>query len=328
MSLLNNAEFEFNILDVKAKSKSMLKNKKKILFSYSGGKDSDIMLNLFERFDLIKKVTIIFFDTGLEWNAQIKHIEEMKLKGFDINIIKAYKPVSLCAKQYGQPFINKYVSEMLERLQKHKFNFKMDGSRKYNKLILLYPKCLVGLRWWCNYYGSKFDKNLKNQKDYKSPRSSSFNIDRNKNLKNFLLKYGLPFKVSGKCCYYAKKMTSHKFEKQFKPELIIHGVRKSEGGIRARIYKNCFVENKKLYMPLFWWNNKQIQIYKDKYNIKLSECYAKYGLKRTGCAGCPFGKNLDFEREQLKKFEPNLSLGIENIFKSTYEWTEKYNNYK
>jgi len=43
-------ELEFNILDVESKAKSILKDKKRILFGYSGGKDSDIMLDLFNKF--------------------------------------------------------------------------------------------------------------------------------------------------------------------------------------------------------------------------------------------------------------------------------------
>lgn len=328
MKAIDKAKLEFNILDVKSKATSILKNKKNILFSYSGGKDSDIMLDLFKRLNLLNNVTIVFFDTGIEWEAQKKHILEVKEKGFKIEMIRAYKPVSLCSKQYGQPFINKYVSDMLERLQRHNFKFQTDGKLNYDELILKYPKCLSGLRWWSNYYGSKYDKNIKNQKDYDSPEKSSFNIARNKNLKEFLLKFGLPFKVTNKCCHYAKKMTSKKFEKSKNFDLVIHGVRKSEGGIRARIYKNCYNESKQLYMPIFWWDNDLMRDYKNTYDVNLSKCYSEYNLKRTGCAGCPLGKNLEFERKQLKLYEPNLSKGVENIFKDTYLWTEKYRKFK
>lgn len=321
-------KLKFDILDVEAKAKSILKKKKRILFSYSGGKDSDILLDLFKKLNLLNNVKIVFFDTGIEWNAQKKHILKRIDEGFNIEIIRAFKPVSLCSKQYGEPFVSKYVSEMLSRLQKHNFDFQNDGKLTYPELIIKFPKCLGGLRWWCNYYGSKYDTNNKNKENYGGSFKSSFNIARNKYLKEFLIKYGLPFKVTNKCCHYSKKMTSHKFEKEYQPDLIIHGVRKAEGGIRSKKYKACFLSNKNLYMPIFWWNNQQMDKYKKEFNIKLSDCYEIYNLKRTGCAGCPFGRELNFERKQLKKYEPNLSLGVENIFKNTYLWSEKYNKFK
>ena len=310
--------------------KYVSEGRKNILVSYSGGADSDIMLYLFKKSNLLDKVTFVFFDTGIEFRATKEHIaNKIFHEGLNITMIRSFKPVSLCVKQYGQPFINKYVSEMLLRLQRHNFNFKDHGPLNYEQLIKLYPRCLVGIRWFSNYYGSIYDPNEKNKLDYGGTNRSNFNISRNKNLREYLIKNGLNFKVSSKCCTYAKKKTSHNFELKFKPDLIINGIRKSEGGIRARKYKRCFTINETgkpdLWLPLLHWKDDFKEQYKKYNNIKFSDCYEVYGLKRTGCAGCPFSQNLQYERNILKKYEPNLSIAIENIFKDTYKATEDYN---
>ncbi len=316
---------EFYLVDTEAKLKSVLfQNKdKNIICSYSGGKDSDMMLNVISKIDVDKKVQFVFFDTGLEYEATKRHIQEQIAKGYNIKIERAYRTIPLTIKSEGQPFISKYNSEMLSRLQRHIFDFQNDGKLSYPELILKYPKCVGALKWWCDFYGSEYDVT--------NSVGSSFNIKRNRLLKEFLIEFGLPFKVSSRCCYYAKKMTSHTFEKKNKVELILTGIRKAEGGIRSKAYKNCFVNREdtgvSLYMPLFWWSEVDVVNYLENNSVELSDCYTKYGLKRTGCAGCPFGKNMNFEREVVKKYEPNLSKAVEFLFKDSYIWTNKYREF-
>ena len=58
-----------------------------------------------------------------------------------------------------------------------------------------------------------------------------------------------------------------------------------------------------------------------------SRCYTEYGLKRTGCAGCPFGKDFEFELEVIQKYEPKLYKAVNNIFGDSYEYTRKYREF-
>jgi len=100
----------------------------------------------------------------------------------------------------------------------------------------------------------------------------------------------------------------------------------------GRAYKNCFVSKKSysydMYFPLFWWTKDEKALFDKELNIKHSSCYEEYGLKRTGCAGCPFGRNFEQELEIIQEYEPKLYKGINNIFSPSYEWTRKYNEYK
>lgn len=279
--------------------------------SISGGADSDVMLDIIWRCDKDNKVTYVWFDTGLEYQATKDHLKELENK-YNITILpyRAIKPIPTTCKQYGQPFMSKYASDMIQRLQRH--NFKWE-DRPFEELIKEYPKCKGGLLWWCN------------QNNFRS-----FNISYNKYLKEFMVANPPTFKISNKCCQYAKKDVVHKLIKEDKYDLHIVGVRKAEGGIRSTAYKSCFSENTSSaddYRPLFWYKNEDKDDYVATYAIEHSKCYTEYGLRRTGCAGCPFGKDFEFELEVIEKYEPKLFVAVNNIFGDSYEYTRKYREF-
>ena len=51
-------------------------------------------------------------------------------------------------------------------------------------------------------------------------------------------------------------------------------------------------------------------------------------MDRTGCAGCPFGRDFEKELEIIKKYEPQLYKAVTNIFGDSYEYTRKYRKFK
>ena len=106
----------------------------------------------------------------------------------------------------------------------------------------------------------------------------------------------------------------------------IFGVRKAEGGIRTTTYKSCFSEDNGYdsYRPLFWYTDSDKIDYENAYDIKHSDCYTVYRLKRTGCCGCPFGRNFEFELEVIKKYEPKLYKAVNNIFCDSIAYTRAY----
>ena len=95
-------------------------------------------------------------------------------------------------------------------------------------------------------------------------------------------------------------------------------------------YKNCFTENEGEcddYRPLFWYMNEDKEDYENYYGVTHSDCYTKYGLKRTGCAGCPFNRNFEEELDIIKTYEPKLFKAVNNIFGDSYEYTRKYKEF-
>jgi len=281
--------------------------------AYSGGSDSDTVMWLFRYCGY--EPHGVFYNTGLEYAATLNHINWMRDQNFEIETIKVKYSIPTSQKKYGHPFISKFVSDMLSRLQRHDFDFYRDGSKSFDELFQLYPKCKSALRWWTDTH-----------------KGRSNNISWNKNLKEFLIEYGLPFRVSEKCCDGAKKLPIKKYTKINDIDLMILGIRKAEGGKRSSTYKNCFIPKNtytySMYFPLFWWKKEDKISFDIEVGVKHSACYSEYGLERTGCAGCPFGVNFELELESAYKFEPKLYKGIKSIFNDSYEWTRKYKQYQ
>ena len=284
---------------------------KKIVCSISGGSDSDVMMDLCYMVDKDNKIEYVWFDTGLEYQATKDHLKYLEEKyNITIKIYRAIKAIPISCKLYGQPFISKHVSEMLRRLQKHNFQFE---DKPFDELIKEYPKCKSALEWWCNV-----------------KPSDAHNIANNKWLKEFLIKYPPSFKISNVCCKYAKKDVAHQLILENNYDLHIVGIRKSEGGTRAKAYKSCFDDNGSEcdnYRPLFWYKDKDKAEYEKHYNVEHSKCYTEYGLKRTGCAGCPFGRDFEYELSVIDQYESKLYKAVNNIFKEAYEYTRKYKTF-
>lgn len=313
--ILNNCPDNKVIMESLVKAWAVInspKYDKRLVCAISGGSDSDVMLNIVWRCDKDNKVDYVWFDTGLEYQATKDHLEYLEDR-YGITIIKKRPkiPIPTSCKKYGQLFISKSpVSEYIYRLQKH--NFKWE-DKPFEELYKEYPRCKAALQWWCNLN-----------------KSDSFNIRRNKWLKEFIVQNHPKFKISNICCKYAKKDLIHNLIKEEGYDLNIFGVRKAEGGARATSYKNCFDEADGCdnYRPLFWYKDSDKKDYEEYYNVKHSDCYSKYGLLRTGCCGCPYGKDFEYELEIIENYEPKLFKAVNNIFQDSYEYTRKYRKFR
>ena len=94
----------------------------KAICSYSGGADSDILLDLIERTREIfglKPVKYAFFNTGLEMKATKDHVKAMAEKyGVEITEYRPKTNIVLATKRYGVPFVSKIMSAGLGEWQK------------------------------------------------------------------------------------------------------------------------------------------------------------------------------------------------------------------
>lgn len=293
-----------------------------IMVAISGGSDSDIMIDMFSKLDTEKKIKYVWFDTGLEYKATKDHLKYLEEKyNIQIHREKAVKSIPLSVREYGIPFLSKKISQSLEGLQRHNFDFKNDGEKSYEELVIKYPKAGSYIKWWCNCEGlTKYDK-----------LHSSFNIFGRKYLKEFMIQNPPDFKISSKCCKYAKKDVAKGFLKKNKSDLNVYGVRKSEGGIRAVSYTSCFSSKDgeyDEYRPLFFFLDADKKYYEDYFDVKHSDCYEVWGFKRTGCAGCPYNLKYEEELNKVKEYELNMYKACMNIFGKSYDYTEKYKNYR
>ena len=279
----------------------------------AGGGDSDVMIDMLIRCGAAGKTDFVFFDTGLEYAATKEHLAELEEKySITIQRERAIKPIPLSTKEHGQPFWSKYASDMIERLQAHGFKWE---DRPFEELYAEYPNCKTALVWWCNVTSGKTDQ---------------YAIKRAPYLKEFMMEHPPAFKISNKCCRYAKKKVSEHFMKGKDYDLSCIGIRQSEGGVRAATYKTCFSEGDKVdhFRPIFWLRDSDKEQYCQWYGVTHSRCYTEYGLKRTGCFGCPFGKRFEDELSMIQEFEPNLYTAANYIFKDAYEYTRQYLKYR
>ena len=300
-----------------------LPNHERIMCSVSGGSDSDVMMDLLWRVDRSHKIHYAFFNTGIEYRATLDHLDALEEKyGVEIERVDPIKSIPVCVKQYGSPVISKFVSEQIERLQKAGFQW---DDLPYEELRQKYPGCPTSpLKWWSNEY-------KKAEGITGTEGRTMFNIDRNKYLRDFILEHPPDFPVSNACCSYAKKKPSNKYVKDHDIQLLCTGVRKSEGGIRAVSYKNCYSLNSKIGIdhlrPIFWFTDEDKDEYCRRFEIVHSRCYTMYGLKRTGCTGCPYNRNIFDEMGMVGAYEPQMIRAANSIFQKAYEWTMEYRQY-
>jgi 3'-phosphoadenosine 5'-phosphosulfate sulfotransferase (PAPS reductase)/FAD synthetase len=161
---------------------------------------------------------------------------------------------------------------------------------------------------------------------------SKYNISRYRLLREFLQTSGPDFKISDKCCDYAKKQVAADFSKAYCPDLSVTGMRCAEGGRRAGSIQSCFSLGKDCkpdsYRPLWYWSDADKAQYKAWRGLRYSDCYEVWGLKRTGCAGCPCNSKAEQELEIIAQFEPNIAKAARNIFGKSYAYRRQYAEFK
>lgn len=308
-------EWEFKWAETKHKLQDLVASRnlslEKVSLSFSGGKDSTVMLKLVEELGWKNKIKIVFFDTRMEYQATYDFVEQKKQEGWNIETTYPTKPAPLIYKEDGYPLVSKKASEMISRLQKQNFDWK-DTYKDLDYLRAKYPKCKAAVRW---LHGD----------DLRFLKCS-------KKLKRVLALGLLDFKVANKCCEYLKKKPVYEYNKEHGIELAIIGLRKAEGGVRTEAYEGCIFEDKlhnvTKFFPLWWLTDTDMQDIIEAKTIELSKCYTLYGLTRTGCVGCPFGANYNEELAILEKYEPNKALAVKNLFGKSYAFMNQVELHK
>ena len=307
---------------------------KNAICSYSGGSDSDILIDLLEHVRHMMNlppIKYVFFNTGLEMKAIKDHVRDTEKKyGIEIEECRPEINIVKATRTYGVPFVSKIMSQGLSEWQKKgiplsiadEYEQAEDKAEKRKELKERYPNCesVINFLCCCNSSGE--------------PRPNiQLVINSSKYMRDFINEYSPDFKISAKCCDYCKKQVAHKIQKDY--EMIITGERRDEGGMRSVPRKDntalCFTETASgqyRLRPLYYVSDKDKEWYRDRYKIKYSDAYEVYGLTRTGCCGCPISYKAVEDLEKIEKYEPNVVKAAWNIFGRSYEYRKKYNEYK
>lgn len=266
--------------------------------SFSGGKDSTVVLAIIKMcVDLctIKPIKAVFCDTGIELGATRDFVKWCKENWYpNIEIIRPQKSFKWVLDNRGKPMKSKMKSELLGRYQRTK----NQSTKSFNYLMGVSES------------GETYAKTKLADKDL------------------HIIHNEFPIKVANDCCKYLKKEPFKQYQKENEIKGYILGFRMSEGGARElgalkRIKdggKLCTTTkgNYIVKMPIIDWTDDDIEEFIQKYNIPLSKAYTDYGLKRTGCMGCPFSLDIENNLKVLWEHEPNRYKASMFFLKDVY----------
>lgn len=265
----------------------------KIYLSFSGGKDSRVVMELLIMSGLADKVTAAFANTRIELGATVRYVKELSDTIYpNMEFLKPRKPFGAILKEYGKPALSKLKSEALSTYQNN-----MDD-----------PLSSARVRQMISGEAEKGGEKQGFRTMYSLPLS-----------KFHFLHPDREYKVANKCCQYMKKYPFEDYAKENDMQGSFTGIRVAEGGVRSITYTSCVhikkVNNKDfiMSMPIFDWSDEIVDEFIAKKEIRLSDAYEMYGATRTGCIGFPFSKNIREDLKTLYDHEPNM-------YKASMKW--------
>jgi 3'-phosphoadenosine 5'-phosphosulfate sulfotransferase (PAPS reductase)/FAD synthetase len=256
--------------------------------SFSGGKDSTVLLDLVRRQAGYKNVIAVFSDTGLEF-PEIRDF----VKTFE-NVLWVKPKISFleCLKKYGYPIVSKKVSQYVGECQTAKtettatYRLRTTGIRTDGGFSQL---GMISKKW---------------QKLIKAP-----------------------FKVSIACCKHLKKNPLSGLPyKPFVGTMATDGKQRQQAYLLTGC--NHYEESGAgcLSKPLSIWTEEDIWNYIRQENIPYSKIY-DMGHSRTGCMFCPLGLGFEKRPNRfdlMKKTHPQIykycmeTLGFKEILDFAY----------
>ena len=281
-------EFTLKITQAMERIEELYYNSKgKCYISFSGGKDSTVILALVRMCEEIytipkNAIPAVYCDTGVELQATRDFVEWCKEGWYpNVEIIRPQKTFKQVLDIEGKPMKSKLKSEFMSRWQK-----------KGNENAFSYLINAVSPSTGKPYHKTKIgDKDL------------------------HILSPDFDIMASSKCCDWLKKKPFADYNKEHDIEGYITGVRSGEGGARELAAVKRLANGGKLCtfvkdgctvkMPIIDWTDEDVDMFIEQYNVPLSKAYTEYGMVRTGCMGCPFSRELTQNLEVLYKYEPN-----------------------
>ena len=281
-----------DVLHTCIKMNNYIRDHDKIMISVSGGSDSDCIVHLACKYfpEYLEKISFVFVNTGLEYDATKRHLVDLENKyGIKIERIRG-KSVVWAVRQYGFPILSKIKSKFL--------NYYLRGVPSGEKYVFMDGYKVARLQF------------TENQKE----------------LARYLKANGIM--VSEKCCDVSKKKPIYIYISQNGIDLNVTGERNAEGGQRSLRHKSCFEAGNHgvdKYMPLWFWSDTTKEDFKKSEGIRYSDCYEVYGMKRTGCCGCPYNLDIARDLQAMYCYEPNLFNACMKVFGQAYELTNRFN---
>ena len=160
-------------------------------------------------------------------------------------------------------------------------------------------------------YIYRYQRGSRSENTMKAINGENVFFNLNKKAREKLLS-GELHKVSNRCCIYNKEVPMQRYSKQTGKNAIM-GVRGSESKTRDAKYNQCLKKNGD-FTPIYDFSDKLMNDIYEAYDIEIPSCY-NY-LTRTGCAGCPYGKNVNLELSLLPRLQRMNAI---KYFKESYD---------
>lgn len=255
-----------------------LKNGGNVYISFSGGKDSTVLLCIARK--IYPDIPAVFVDTGLEYpelREFVKTIQNVIWLKPEMNFRKVIET-------YGYPLISKEVAKRYSEYYNAKEKGTLEKSLAYQEFN--------GIR--------------------KAPHGNSFY---NKQKWKFIL--DAPFRISHKCCDIMKKHPAKKYEKETGRKAIIATMTSESNARKTAWLKhgcNAFNSARPISQPMSFWTEQDVLSYLSIFNIPFAPVYGeiikdKNGklhttkCDRTGCVFCGFGCQKEKEPNRFQRLK-------------------------
>lgn len=313
-----------------------------VYVSFSGGKDSTVLLNLVR--EEYPNVPAVFCAVP----TQYPELEQFAKTFDNVEIVRPKMNFFQVCEKYGFPLISKEVSERVYYAQKYLTWWKTNKStltdrptayslRKFLNLKKkeAIPDNYMEILESVDGAGSFKIKELLGKSKDKNGNLSMFNYS------NYIFFVKAPFMISNRCCDVMKKSPMHQYQKRTGRNPMT-AVMASESRLRAQKWLqhgcNGFDMKSPISMPMAFWTEQDVLLYIYQNHIPICSVYGDVvkdtevegqldfedlgifdlgipvlkttGCDRTGCVLCGFGCHLEkpgqgrFER--LKETHPGM----------------------
>lgn len=281
-------ENEFLLHDRIAKIKSIIEKygEDNFYISYSGGKDSTVVHELFDMAVPGNRIPRVYANTGIEMNMIRDFVKSKAEKDERFVIIKPQRSIKATLEEYGYPFKSKRHSAYLSVYQRK-------GK-------------LMGVK---QYLGEREDK-----EPWQSERSCPAIL-------RYQFTQDFTMRISDKCCLKMKEEPLQKWGKENKRPYAVIGIMASEGGRREGA--QCLVVHGgklKAFQPLAPMTKEWEEWFIEEHGVEICGVYKPpYNFPRTGCKGCPFTIKLQEQLDTFEQYFPAERRQCEIIWKPVYD---------
>lgn len=248
-----------------------------IFISFSGGKDSTVLLHLVRR--LYPEIKAVFSNTGLEFPELVAFAMSLE----HVEMVRPEMTFRQVLEKYGYPVVSKQIAMMIYRI-----NSPADKNVHCRNLYL---------------HGYKQDG---------TPGSRSSVLSEKW---RYLL--DAPFKISHMCCKKLKIEPLQKYAKRHNMFPFVGVLASESSNREKEYIKtgcNSFKKGAEQSKPLGFWTEQDILAYIDKYNLEIASVYGNVvkddngkfkttGEQRTGCIYCCFGIQYEMAEQGETRFQ-------------------------